>query len=114
MPIDEVKFGELIGTVGALVTAVSDMKAAIIPALNAQQQDMAEHKEKDIIIYGKVANLADWKDGTATEPGAKKQLNDLVNGKGKFVAFVAGVTVMGGMAGHKISEGISLLWGALK
>jgi hypothetical protein len=45
MPVDEIKFGELIGTVGALVISVGDMKAAIIPALREQREEMAKYRD---------------------------------------------------------------------
>lgn len=121
MPIDEVKFGELIGTVGSLVTAVSDMKGAILPALKEQRleltkyidetrKEMREHKEKDTVVYKAVADCAEWMRGIDGEKGAKKELKEIVEGRTRFVAFIAGVTVAGGMMGHKLSEGISVIW----
>ena len=120
MAIDEVKFGELIGTVGALVTVVADMKGAIIPALKEQRQEMANHreetriemqrhKEEDAAMHTLVTNIVDWKEGTPDQPGARKKLNDLVEGKVKLVAFMCGITIMGGLLGHKAADGVTFL-----
>lgn len=111
MPIDEVRFGELIGTVGALVTAVADMKAAIIPALHAQQKEMELHKETDAVMNAMVVDIATWKDGKNGEKGAKRILEELEKNKIKAASFIGGVALAGGAAGHKISDLITKLWG---
>lgn len=120
MPIDDIKFGEMIGTVGALVTAVADMKAAIIPALREQRLEMAKyredcqltmkwHEKDDLIMHEKleiickpIADIQDWMlgDGTPEDLGAKKILNLLVTDKIKDKAWVAGIaTVVSGAIG---------------
>lgn len=123
MPIDETKFGELIGTVGALVITVADMKSLIIPAIKEARAETAqyreearvrqeEHDEKDAVVHAVVADLADWArgDGTPDNPGAKKQLNGLLNGKSRLIAFISGIGFMSGIAGHKLSDGAAGIW----
>lgn len=117
MPIDEVKFGELIGTVNSLAVTVADMKAAIMPAIKEVRSETAsyredsrlrqeEHDEKDAVVHAVVADIADWVrgDGTPDNPGAKKQLNALVSGRNKFIALLSGIAFGVGFAGHKVGE----------
>lgn len=111
MPIDETKFGELIGTVGALVTAVSDMKAAILPAISTLQKDFTEHKEQDATLTHNVEDLIEWRDGKKDEKGAKRTLEDLERGRIKAVSFIGGIAIAGGAAGHKLADIMSKIWG---
>ena len=115
MPIDEVKFGELIGTVGSLVTAVADMKAAILPALKEQRLEMAKyrddcrdameaHKQDDTdkhqlleSLCKPIADLHDeiYGDGSkGGELGLKAKVNELVTDKIKVKAWAAGVAAV--------------------
>lgn len=102
MAIDEVKFGELIGTVGALVTTVANLQGAVMPAIKevrtetARYRDetdtkMAKHDMEDSVVHAGVADLLDWMrgDGTPEEIGAKKTLNKLVSERTKLVAVMA-------------------------
>lgn len=113
MPIDEVKFGELIGTVGALVMAVAETKGsitslekAILPVLKEQQLQTAayrdesrnrqeKHEAEDRVVHEALADTLDWMrgDGTPENPGAKKQLNAMVQGKTRFIAVVSGIGI---------------------
>lgn len=128
MPIDEVRFGELIGTVNQLVISVADLKGAVIPALTKQRDEMAryvetarkdmeDHKktdtetrdaleEKDRVMWEAMAGILEWVrgDGTEDNPGAKKQLNTLVSGKSKLVAMVSGFAIAAGLLSHKLSD----------
>lgn len=115
MPIDEIKFGELIGTVGSLVTAVADMKAAILPALREQRLEMSKyredcrdamdiHKKDDLDKHDMLENLckplADLQDeiygdgSRGGEPGLRARVNDLVIDKIKIKAWAAGVAAV--------------------
>jgi hypothetical protein len=114
MAIDEQRFGELIGTVGALVVTVADLKGAILPALKEQRLEMAKyrddcrdamevHKKDDNDIHEKIetlckpiADLIDWRDGDGTpeDIGAKKQLNGLITTQIKNKAWAAGVAAV--------------------
>lgn len=120
MSVDEQKFGELIGTVNALSATVSDMKAAIMPAIKEVRTETAsyreeawrrqkDHDEKDAVVHAVVADLADWMrgDGSPENPGAKRQLNAIVANKGKIVAMMTGLAFGVGFAGHKVSEKFS-------
>lgn len=111
MAIDETKFGELIGTVGALVVAVNDMKAAVLPAIQTQQKEMAAVNKDISDLANLVSDLLEWKNGVNGEPGAKRTIENLERGKLKVVSFIGGIALAGGAAGHKLAELLARFWG---
>jgi len=109
--INPVKFGELIGTVGALVAVVADTKSTMIAALNEQRREMAQyrddcrdamekHKEDDAkqheILESLSKPIADMHDqifGDGSKdgaPGLKADVYDLKTGKIKVMAWAGG------------------------
>lgn len=118
MPVDEVQFGELIGTVRSLAVTVADMKAAVLPAIENQSREMAryrddcrasmdEHKKDDAknhetleTLCAPIADLQDivYGDGTQEDLGLKKTVNKLVLDQVKYKARSAGVAAcVGGL-----------------
>lgn len=107
MAIDEQKFGELIGTVGALVTAVADLKMAVIPAIKEVRSETAQYREEarnrqdshdvvDSIVHANVDQINDWMrgDGTSENLGARKIINSLVTDRIKAKAYNAGIAAV--------------------
>lgn len=111
MPVDEFKIGEINGKVDMLVTAVYDMKSAVILALEKQQKDIDEHKEKDLVVASDVQNILNWKNGTNGDIGAKQTLDNLEKGKLKLASFIGGIAFAGGVAGSKAIDFVTKVFG---
>lgn len=101
--------GELSGAVNALVKEVKDGNDRMVEAIERQAEAMEEHKKDDALVYRAVADLSEWKNGVNGENGAKKTLDGMERQRTKFLSFVAGMAFIGGVAGHKVTEVVSVV-----
>jgi len=111
MPEILLEIGRISGKLDALSLQVAAQSAAIMPALDKQQQttDKAIDPEKRELMYNGVLRILDWMDGVGGARGARQDILDLKNNKIRFVAFMAGACTVGSAVGYIICTLITFL-----